>query len=535
MPWREPEFSGEFPSLGWEIIRTWHDLFPSPRDEREPFTLTEDQVGVIVRWYRIDPTTGEFVFHRGCSRRSKGSGKSPLEAAKAITELALPCVFDGFTAAGEPVARPWGSGDLPIPWCQIASLSEEQDQNTYQPLVAFLSANGGRLGDALNLDVGVGRVLHRAMPGARIEPVTSRAGSREGQPVTYGVLDETGLMTRQNGGVRLAAAIRRNTAKMGGRSYETTNGYMPGEGSVAEATENAAMQQTTIFYDAVEAPTTIGGVTVNEEAPDTVLRAALQVCYPGAWWVDLDRIVRNIRDRDTPWPESERWFMNWNRKSEAAAVDPERWAELADHDRIVGEDERIGLGFDGSISNDATALIGCTEDGYIFEVHVWEKPLDAEGHPVKGWRVPRGEVHDVLRDTMRTYDVGRFYVDPPKWFSELDEWVAEYNTDDEPVVVAFDTFIPKRMGPAIDRWRTAIREGQLSHDGSDTLTRHVSAAQLTKARVKADEDDGRILWALTKPDDGRKIDAAVASVLAFEAAATMPEPQPSLEPFFHFS
>jgi hypothetical protein len=52
-------------------------------------------------------------------------------------------------------------------------------------------------------------------------------------------------------------------------------------------------------------------------------------------------------------------------------------------------------------------------------------------------------------------------------------------------------------------------------------TRHVAAAHLKKVKATADEDDFRTLYVIVKGEDGRKIDAAVADVLAFEAASTM--------------
>jgi hypothetical protein len=101
--WRAPEYEGEYPSLGWQLIEAWSELFPSPRDENQPLVLTDEQALVIVEWYRVHPETGRFVYRRGCSRKPKKSGKSPLEALKCISELALPVRFDGWDAYGEPV------------------------------------------------------------------------------------------------------------------------------------------------------------------------------------------------------------------------------------------------------------------------------------------------------------------------------------------------------------------------------------------------------------------------------------------------
>lgn len=537
MPW-VPEFPGERPSLGWSIAQLWFELFPSPRNEREPFLLTEQQVLNLVAWYEIHPATGAFVYRRGYSRRSKGTGKSPIEGAKCLTELALPCVFDGWDANGRPVAKPWGTDSLPVPWVQIASLSLDQNENTYAPAYVFLTANDGKLADALNIEPGLAKCVRRDLPGAKLEPVTSRAGSREGQPLIYATIDENGLMTTENGGVRLARTIRRNAAKMGGRVYETGNGFPPGAGTVGESTHKAALAgNSSILYDAAEAPTHLDGVEITADVSDELLRRALEPAYAGCWWVDLDRIVADIRDADMPWADAERYFCNWNRKSEGKAVDSSRWLELADPTRKVAPGSRCGLGFDGSVSDDSTVLIGCTDDGFSFEIGIWERPLDAEGHPVDGWRVPRGEVTERVRWAFSTFDVGRLFADPPGWYTEIDSWAAEFDPSDDPNearVIALDTNMPRKFSQAVDRWRTGIAEGTHTHDGSDALTRHVEAAVLKPVRVNSDPDDPRTMYVLVKDENKRKIDAAVADVLAFEAAASMPAANPELTPFVQF-
>lgn len=506
-------------SLGWNLIRTWAREFPSPRDENKPLILTAEQALVVVEWYTLHPRTGKFVYRRGCSRRSKGTGKSPLEAAKAISELALDVRFDGWNADGEPVARPWGLKDDPLPWVQIASLSEDQDENTYSPLLYFLTANDGRLADNLRLDAGQTRTLRRAQPSAKIEPVTSRAGSREGQPITYATLDETGLMTRSNGGWKLAKTVERNARKMGGRVYQTTNGFMPGEGSVAEDFHQTVEKGGSgLLYDAVEAPREIGGVEVNEQAPDEVLRQALGAAYGDAWWVDLDRIVRDIRDHDVPWADSERYFFNWNKKSEAQAIDVNTWDAL----RAGGapaEGARIGIGFTGAVSaaGARTVLYGCTESRHLFQIAAWSKPV---GDP--DWRVPRREVHDALAGAFDVYDVGRMFVDPAKWYSETEQWVEQYGDR----VLVLDTNQAARFAPLCDRFVVSVEERALTHDGNGELRASVAATAKRTVRVNADENDGRTRFVIVKADN-RRIDDATAAILALAAAETMPEPAPA--------
>lgn len=520
MPWRGPEFEGDFPTLGWELLEWWSDHLPAPNDETQPLVFTDEQARLLLDWFAVDPDTGRFIYRRGCSRRAKGWGKSPLEAAKAIAELCGPVRFAGWDSSGEPVGCPWGTKGAPPAWVQIAAVSEDQTDNTYGALYEFLSANDGRAADDLGIDVGLTRCYLKGGPG-KLEPVTASAGSREGQRVTYGVLDETHLWLPTNGGVKLARTIRRNVAKMGGRSYETTNAFVPGEKSVAEGTHTAVEKGAAgIFYDAVEAP------PVKESDPDEVLRDALAVAYGDSHWVDLDRFVADIRDPETPWEDSQRFFLNHNVDDRHKAVEKVRWLELAQPGLTPAAGERIALGFDGSISQDATCLIGCgLIDGkpHTFEIDTWVRP---EG--VREWRVPRAEVRARVAEAFAYWNVGLMLCDPAKWQTEIDDWAAEFG---EERVVVFDTNSVTRMARACDRWLVAIREGAYSHDGAEVHSDHVLAMHKRKVRIRDDDDDGRTKFVFVKGPDKAKIDAGIADVLALEAQATMPAAA-ELQPFF---
>ncbi len=519
MPWRGPDVDGQLPSLGWDLLDWWSDILPSPRDPDEPLVFTNEQALILVAWYTINPTTGRFIHRRGCSRRSKGFGKSPMEAAKAIAELAGPVRFDGWNAQGNPVGRPWGLKGDPSAWVQLAAVSEDQVENTHSVVYEFLTANDGHAAEELKIDVGLTRsYLRDGAHRGKLEPVTASAGSREGQPITYGEMDETGLWNMRNGGVRLARTIRRNVAKMDGRSYETTNAFEPGQGSVAEATHQAALSGARgLFYDAVEAP----HVDLETASDDEIL-AALAVAYGDSYWVDLPRLVVEAKDPDMPREDVERYFFNWNRKGGGKAIDPDQWAKFTRADRVVADGERIGLGFDGSISQDATALVGCTADGHLFELQIWERPINASSD----WRIPRLEVERAVEAAFERYQVGRMYCDPPKWQTEIERWMERYNAgrkEADAIVIFFDTNQPRRMSPACDRFLTAMAEEFISHDGSSLLTAHVLAMSKEKAKARDPDNDGRSLYIFTKGEDHRKIDGGIAAVLALSAAMTMPE------------
>lgn len=516
MPWRGPQEEGEYPTLGYEVLEWVADFLPSPRDPSAEFEFTKEQARLILRWFAIDPGTGRFTYRRGQLRRAKGWGKSPLLAALGIAELAGPVRFDGWDADGEPVGRPWGVGGDASAWVQIAAVSEDQTENTHSVIYELLTSNDGRAADELHIDAGLTRsYLRDGDRRGKLEPVTASAGSREGQPITFAIPDETHLWTPSNGGVRLMATIRRNLGKMNGRSLETTNSFVPGEKTVAEGTHKASEKGAPgLLIDAVEAP------PISPDDDDPTLKDALKVAYGDAWWVDLDRIVQEVRDPDTEWDDACRFYLNWNRSRADGFLNIAAFEALATPDRILEPGEYVALGFDGSISQDSTVLYGCTPDGFVFELAAWERPKGAD----VGWRVPRLEVHQAVADAFDQYTVGRMFCDPPKWDTEIAQWVELYGegTDDKPVVQALDTNKASRFAPACRRFETAVLEGSLTHDGKEGLTANLAACARKKVRVNDDDEDGRTMFVIVKADT-RKIDRAVGAVLAFEAAMTMPE------------
>ena len=439
---------------------------------------------------------------------AKGWGKSPLVAALALCDFAGPALFDGWDAGGEPVARPWGTGDDPAPWVQVAANSEDQSENTYGAIYAYLTARDGKVADAIGVDQGRTRLYLKANPGAKLEPVTASAGSREGQRVTFAVLDETHLWTRRSGGLKLANTLRRNVAKMSGRTLETTNAPILGEHSVAEDTGVAAENNEAGVFLYTRRPT----VEPMPDWDDERMKVELAHVYGDARWIDQDRILREVRDPATEWSDALRFYFNTRTTGAGRAVDPRVWDDLA-RAAPVEAGSPIGLGFDGSISRDATVLMGCTPDGYSFLIRAWVRPPGAVD-----WTVDRKDVRDAIDGAFARYRVGLMLCDPPKWQTEIEDWAKRWGEDR---VVMLDTNQPRRFAPATDRWLTAIREGSHTHDGDPLVRDHVLSAQLRKVRITDDADDGRTHYVLVKGEDGKRIDAAVADVLAFQAAMTM--------------
>jgi phage terminase large subunit-like protein len=481
-------------SRGLEVLSWAHRFLPSPSDPSQPLVLSDEQARFVVHFYEVDKH-GVYVYRRGAIEMPKGWGKSPEGAVLALAEFA------------GPVAPQ-------VPWVQIAACSEDQAvSNTYSLVWTMLSENDGKAARELGIDLGRGRLYLKANPGAKLEAVSSSWGAREGQRLTFGLLDETHNFLKANGGHRLARVLRRNAAKMDGRTLELANAPELGEGSVAEQTEaDCEAGHPGILFHAVRP-----SVEPAPEMADDVLAGLLREVYQGAPWVDLPRLLREVRDPGAPWPETVRFFFNLPSSGVLAAVDPKRWASLAAERELV-EGERITLGFDGSHCQDGTALVACTADGWLFPVEIVERPAKVEE-----WRVDRSRIHRALEYMFATYKVEAVYCDPWRWADELEEWGRRWPD----IVLEFPTNSVRRMAPAIDRFRTAIEEGRLQHDGDPDLRRHVLNGRLRKS---GRDDSGRGVYTVEKAGPGRLIDALVAAILAYQAAALLEEPKPEFDP-----
>lgn len=512
----------DFPTLGWGVLAEMERHLPSPDDATKPLELTDEQALIVLRWYELDPDTGDFANRRGRLEMAKGWGKSPLLAAISIMELAGPVCFNGWAQDGTAKrgAR-WGEGGRPAPWVQIAAVSEDQTDNTYAAIFELLSANDSRAAKALGIDIGRTRLYLDGRPG-RLEPVTAAAGSREGQRVTFAVLDETHLWKPGNGGVKLAATLRRNAAKVNGRTFETTNAPILGERSVAE--ESGTEPEPGVLH-VCRRPTEEPSLDWPEER----LRETLAYVYGDSYWAPLDRIMDEIADPATSWDDTLRFYFNIRSAGVSRAIDPRVWDERY-AEREIQPGTRVGLGFDGSLSLDSTVLRACTPDGHSFSLPGWSwvRPVGEAmarwrlDHPGEEWHVPRDEVDAAVADAFARFDVGLMRPDAAFWRDEITRWQRLYG---ESVVRPFDTNSARSMAPAFDRWKTGVTTGAHTHDGDPVVTEHVKAMHQAHARRAVLGEDGRLPLVPVKGDDKRKIDGGLADILAYDAAMTMPEPE----------
>lgn len=177
--------------------------------------------------------------------------------------------------------------------------------------------------------------------------------------------------------------------------------------------------------------------------------------------------------------------------------------EKREEDRKLEQGEKIVLGFDGSASGDSTALVACTLDGHIAPIKIWANPKET------GWRVPRSEVTATVDWCFDEYTVLELAADPWGWRSEIEAWGKSHGARK---VVEYNTGYRNRMGPATDRLYAAVMDGTMTHNGDRVLAQHVAQTVATQTAVGA-------IVSKDKRNSPRKIDAAVASIVAFDRAA----------------
>jgi len=539
-------------SLGWLIV-SWMEALcvHGPGDiQGDDVFLDDELVEFTVDTYALS-ARGRRLYDSAFLSRAKGRDKSGHAARFGLVEALGPCRFAGWAQggetyellgftyeyqAGEPMGRP-----VTYPFLRCMATEEGQTGNVYDAIYHNLTQ--GPLSEVPGLDPGVTRTV---LPDSgEILPSTASSAAKDGGKETWVDFDETHLYITPELR-RMYATVRRNMAKRKQAepwSVETSTMYAPGENSVAEHTHKLAesikagkVKRSRLLFDHREGP------DIDPIAADhKTIKAALTEAYgPAATWMPLDRMTDEAKDPRNDPADWKRYFTNRRATSKGHAVDAEVWAKLT-AERVVVDGERVALGFDGSISQDATALIGCTADGHIFvPTHhldgedrptIWLRPVNAG----RDWRMPRLEIEAAVAAVFDRYQVARMLCDPPKWQTEIERWAELYGNE---TVLFFDTNQPKRMSGACDRFSTALAERVLSHDGDSLLTSHVLAMARKKAYVKnEDESDGRTRYVFTKGEgDARKIDAGIGAVLALEAAMTMPEaPVPNSEPWASYA
>ena len=198
------------------------------------------------------------------------------------------------------------------------------------------------------------------------------------------------------------------------------------------------------------------------------------------------------------------------------------WDELAD-DFEISPDEDYILGFDGSYANDSTAICVVTipkddEKPKVKLIKTWEKNFGVDDD---SWRVPIDDVKQEIIQYVQAFPkVREIACDPYRWQAMMQD-LQEMGYP----IVEYKTNLLNLMIPATQKVFEAVTEKKLVHDGNPALARHIE-----NCVVKTDHRGPRI----TKESSNskRKIDNAVAFVIAYDRATAGKLEEPLVPQFF---
>lgn len=469
----------------------------------EPVRLTNEEVELIHDCYLLDPATGRRLIDTAIYSRPKGTRKTEVAAWLSLFESRGPAraaIEDG-RAILRPVRDPY--------IISVATTEDQADLTVYGAIRAIIPAS--HYLEPL-YDVGLERILLKDRPG-KIDLVQTRnPGALDGAKPTFQAAEELHLW-RGPTLIESWSTMRRNLKKRKLSQpwvFCPTTSYQRGDESVLETLHNVTGLATTgrhivgrMLYNHREAST-----KWDLDDPEQ-LRAAILEAGGDAFWRDPEAIATEWDDPLATESEKRRFWLNQAVSSANAWIDADVWDSLFDRDDPPSLDvgDRICLGFDGSLSADATALVACRlDDGALFLLGMWI--------PGKDELVDQAEVDSAVTFAFEMYDVVRMYADPPYWQDWLASWASKFNKPAGKTDRVFEwwTNRTKAMGEALERFTTAAKTGVLRHDGNHFLAQHVKNAH-------RDEVRGHMAIRKEKPWSPNKIDAAMAAVLAYEARA----------------
>lgn len=517
-----PLFEGQVCSLGYAAIEFIEsNMVHGPGDvQGTPVEVDDEMFDFIVECYRLNPETGHREYDEAVLSRAKGRAKSEIAGFIVVWEAYGEARFSHWDDDGQPVGK-----RVVSPLIKCMATEESQAGNTFENVAFIVDWGKEHRPDIYAGSAGVRQVQAATaiyLPdGGEIRATTSGAASKDGGKETFAVADETHLYVLKEL-KRMFETVSRNLSKRKAAEpwmLQTSTAYRPGEMSVFEDTLTAWRKKelsARVYVDHREAK---GKIDIKNH--DHTIKQLIFVYGASVAWQDMERKWRDMNDpRKCPDDETAaRYYLNrplssqdaWipvaiiERQDVTAAL--EAGDETVRPDPVVAAGESIALGFDGSLNDDSTVLIGSRmTDGFIFPIHIWSKPTGPAGN---WWEVPRSDVIATIREAFGRYTVSRMYADPHEWRTDIDDLSEEFG-EDRVIPWATSRFVP--MAAALDRLHVDLKTGQVWHSGDPEFMEHFRNAYVNKRGIHR-------LVRKENPNSDRKIDSVVGASLAYEARA----------------
>lgn len=517
-------------------------------------SLGDEFAGFVTDCYALLPE-GKRCYDHCFLSRPKGTNKSGLASYLALFEALGPCRFVGFAEGGETYTDPWDLGfeyvyekgepmgkPVHVPMIRIMATEEGQTGNVYDTIYFNLTDDDCPLSHIPGIDPGRTRVY---LPnGGFVMPSTASSAAKDGGKETFVVFDESHLYNNPELR-RMHTTVTRNLVKLRGTAsepwyIETTTMFAPGEDSIAETTfreaelirENKKKRgRIRMLYDHRwgDCP----DLTVEEQLIEAIKEAFGEAIE----WNDIPSIVDEFYSLKADPADSRRYFLNAETSSKDTWLPLRAIDACKDATRSLQPGDVVTLGFDGSINDDSTALVACrVSDGHLELLHIDERPADLPPH--REWSVDEPAVDAAVQQAFKTYRVVGFYCDPAMWSSWIATWHRRWEKQLKARATAgkpleFRANIRTRMAAAVEAFYLAVKSTAKGVATGDPTLRVLSIVP-PEDRPEGDENKPLILRRhlancyIRKTTEGdllrkelpkspRKIDAAMSSVLAFQA------------------
>lgn len=266
-------------------------------------------------------------------------------------------------------------------------------------------------------------------------------------------------------------------------------------------------------------------------------------------WVDVRGQLADTLDPSSDVADSVRYYLNSLTSASDAWLTEQQVTghiefESAYHDVPVGANlndvqawhefidpsDAITLGFDGSLSDDATALVGCrVRDGLLFLIRLESKPERFEES--QGWRVDVDAFDRAAREVMDEFNVVGFFADVAYWKDVIIGWENDYRDQlvarprkgGDPIRFWTNNWKRDMMQYLVDMHTAFSKPWEPCDDERDPNTSVVAlaadprlVAHFRNARRKDFRTGGYLIYKQT-PNSPDKIDACMAGVLAYAA------------------